>query len=112
MFEMISLVKEQIVSHRRSTTFFVHDLEKLFALSLTFPRAVFHVADGLLLHPDAPPLLDTHITPAISACAYRDSISGSPVYHAFSFCAISYKARKNQSFLTGSLVRETGLEPA
>ena len=56
---------------------FVHDLEKLLALGFAFPCAVFHVADGLLLHSDAPPLLDTYIISAIGACAYRDLISGS-----------------------------------
>ncbi len=37
---------------------FIHDLKEFLALGFAFPCAVFHVADGLPLHPDAPPLLD------------------------------------------------------
>ena len=56
---------------------FIHDLKEFLALGFALPCAVFHVADGLLLHPDAPPLLDTPIISAIDACAYHDLISGS-----------------------------------
>ena len=56
---------------------FIHDLKEFLALGFALPCAVFHVADGLLLHPDAPPLLDTPIISAIDACAYHDLISDS-----------------------------------
>ena len=67
--------------------------QEFFSFGFATPCAVFRVADGLLLHLHAPPLLDTLIISAITACAYHDLISVSltmPVLLVYSEHTISF----------------------